>query len=511
MTRRKNTVLILYTLPRTARQGGFAESEAGVLEEVGAVTAALQRFRIPCRSVGVKELADVPVVLSGADERVVFNLVEGFWVRPHEFNYVPAVARAMGKACTGNDTPGMILSLHKGQAKALLEAAGLPCPKGIQVDPGQRVRSAGLFAGPYIVKPCSADASEGIHSASLVPRAGRRLDAAVRRIHESLHQPALVESFVDGREINVSVLWRRGQPHVLPPAEIEFRDYGKGRPRIVGYEAKWLRDSFEYDHTVRVVPAPLAKSAAHEVRRLAVEACRVLGCLDYCRVDFRLDRRGSPTILEVNANPDLAPDAGFAAALHAGGIRYEQFIRLTVENALARAPRKPKVRAQPARRAGGNRAIRWTQEGDREAVVGLLVGTQFFRPDEVTIAKEVLDEAIQGGPAGHYQSFVIETEGRVAGWVCWGPTPCTIGSFDVYWIAVRKDCQGQGLGAELMGFAERQIAAQGGRLAVVETSGREAYEPTRAFYERLGYGQAARIAGFYGPGDDKVVFTKTLP
>lgn len=510
MTRRKNTVLILYTLPRTARQGGFVESEAGVLEEVGAVTAALRRLRIPCRSVGVTELADVPVVLSGADESVVFNLVEGFWVRPQEFNYVPALARAMGKACTGNDTPGMILSLHKGQAKALLQAAGLPCPRGIQVDPGQRVPSTGLFAGPYMVKPCSADASEGIHIASLVPCAGRRLDAAVRQIHESLHQAALVESFIEGREINVSVLWQRGRPHVLPPAEIEFQGFGKGRPRIVGYEAKWLRDSFEYSHTVRVIPAPLPKPVLDEVRRLAVAACRVLGCLDYCRVDFRLDRRLRPILLEVNANPDLSPDAGFAAALQAGGIRYEQFIRLTVQNARARVPRRVRVPVRPARRAAGEPAIRWTRDGDREAVVNLLVETRFFRPDEVTIAKEVLDAAIQDGPGGHYQSFVIEGEGRVAGWVCWGPTPCTIGSFDIYWLAVRTDCQGQGLGRQLMDFAERQIASRGGRLAVVETSSREAYEPTRAFYQRLRYSQAARIADFYGPGDDKVVFTKRL-
>jgi D-alanine-D-alanine ligase-like ATP-grasp enzyme len=151
MPRRQRTVLILYTLPRASRQGGFAESEAGVLDEVRAVAAALGRLRIPTRSVGVRELADVPVVLSGADESVVFNRIEGFWVRPHEFNYVPALARALGKACTGSDTPGMVLSLDKGHAKTMLLGAGLPCPRGIRIDPGQRLRRSDLFPGPYIV------------------------------------------------------------------------------------------------------------------------------------------------------------------------------------------------------------------------------------------------------------------------------------------------------------------------------------------------------------------------
>ena len=177
---------------------------------------------------------------------------------------------------------------------------------------------------------------------------------------------------------------------------------------------------------------------------------------------------------------------------------------------LARLPKKVKTSSSPGPQGRAGLAIRWCQKQDREAVVALLAETRFFRPDEMIIAKEVLDAGIKDGPSGHYQSYVIETSGRVVGWVCYGHTPCTVGSFDIYWIAVDKDCQGQGLGRRLMEFAERQIATQGGRLAILETSSRDIYQPTRGFYERLGYTQAARIADFYGPGDDKVVFTKTL-
>jgi D-alanine-D-alanine ligase len=503
------SVLILYNEPR--KQGaGFAESDAGVLAEVGAVGAALKRLKLPYRSIGVRDLTSIPMVLGGADEPVVFNLVEGFQHHPEDLNYVPALVRSFGKACTGNDTPGMVLSLDKWQTKALLTAAGMPCPKAVLIEPGKGVPGASLFPGPYIVKPVSADASEGIDNASLVGTSRRRLQEAVHRVHQQLGQPAIIEQFIEGRELNISVIWPRGKPRVLPLAEIEFRDFGEDRPRIVGYEAKWLQGSFEYSHTVRVIPARLPAKVAGQVRRLAVSACRILGCTDYCRVDFRLDGRLNPYILEVNANPDIAPDAGFAAALQAAGIRYEQFVRETIQTALARMPKRPRVSVRSEARPTGDQVIRWCTQQDRDAVVALLAGTQFFRPDEMVIAKEVLDAGIKDGPSGHYQSYVIATSGRVGGWVCFGPTPCTLGTFDVYWIAVDPASQGQGLGKKLMAFAEAKIAACGGRLAVAETSGRQVYQSTRAFYERLGYRAATRIADFYGPGDDKVVFSKDV-
>ena len=122
------------------------------------------------------------------------------------------------------------------------------------------------------------------------------------------------------------------------------------------------------------------------------------------------------------------------------------------------------------------RIIRRAAAYDREAVLALVNQPTFFRPDELEIAREVFDDAIKGGEQGHYQSFVIEEEGHVAGWVCYGPTPCTLGTFDIYWIAVAANMQGGGLGKALMQFAEKEIGKHGGRLAVIETSGRSAYE-----------------------------------
>jgi ribosomal protein S18 acetylase RimI-like enzyme len=282
----------------------------------------------------------------------------------------------------------------------------------------------------------------------------------------------------------------------------------------VGYEAKWLADTFEYHHTPLIMPAPLPKRLSRRIRDLAIASCRTLGCFDYCRVDFRLDKAGNPYVLEVNANPDISPDAGFAAALEAAGISYEAFVKLTVKNAERRKRNEPRSTIQASSFVPHPSSIvsriRWCRREDRQTVLTFLAQTGFFRPDEMDIAREVLDDALAAGPKGHYQSFVACMGKEVVGWVCFGPTPCTIGSFDIYWIGVACPWQGRGVGRALMDFAEQAISQRGGRLSVIETSSREKYLPTRRFYEALGYTEAAQIPEFYGPEDHKVIFTKAL-
>ncbi len=155
-------------------------------------------------------------------------------------------------------------------------------------------------------------------------------------------------------------------------------------------------------------------------------------------------------------------------------------------------------------------AIRHSEPGDRAAVLALVAGTGYFRDDELPTAQEVLDEALKAGPQGHYQSFTALRNGAPAGWLCFGPTPCTLGTFDIYWIAVDRACQGLGIGARLVRHAEEMIKACNGRLIVIETSGQERYGSTRGFYLKCGYHEAARVADFYAPGDDKVIYTKNV-
>ncbi len=126
------------------------------------------------------------------------------------------------------------------------------------------------------------------------------------------------------------------------------------------------------------------------------------------------------------------------------------------------------------------------------------------------MALEVFDGAVGVGTGdGPYLALGAEIDGRIAGWICWGPTPCTIGTFDLYWMAVDPALQGSGVGTALLTEMERRLSGVA-RLIVVETAGRPDYAPTRAFYHARGYRPAGTIPDFYAPGDDQVVFVKKV-
>jgi ribosomal protein S18 acetylase RimI-like enzyme len=157
-----------------------------------------------------------------------------------------------------------------------------------------------------------------------------------------------------------------------------------------------------------------------------------------------------------------------------------------------------------------NTVIRPMASKDKPIIMDILRNIREFAPDEVVVAEEVID-AYLGSPSGSgYHVFVAEVDSAVAGYVCYGPTPLTKGTWDVYWVAVDTGAQGQGIGAALMAFSEGKIRESQGRLVIVETSGRPDYDNTRRFYKSRDYKVAARIADFYAPGDDKLILEKRL-
>jgi GNAT superfamily N-acetyltransferase len=145
---------------------------------------------------------------------------------------------------------------------------------------------------------------------------------------------------------------------------------------------------------------------------------------------------------------------------------------------------------------------------DVRDVRDLVAATGFFSGSEADIAAELVQETLEKGPDSGYRFIMADHDGRLEGYSCYGLIPCTVASWDLYWIAVLPAQQGAGLGRRLLALTEQRIAEAGGQACYAETSGRAQYEPTRAFYLRTGYEAAAVFEDFYGPGDAKYVFVK---
>jgi ribosomal protein S18 acetylase RimI-like enzyme len=144
---------------------------------------------------------------------------------------------------------------------------------------------------------------------------------------------------------------------------------------------------------------------------------------------------------------------------------------------------------------------------DKPVIMAILKDTPEFEPDEVPVAEEVLDSCLIN-PSEGYQSFIAEEDGEVGGYICFGSTPLTAATWDVYWMAVARSKRGRGLGRSLLNEAERSIKKAGGKLVLIETSSKPNYLPTRRFYRKNGYRQVGRIKDFYAPGDHRITFEK---
>lgn len=150
---------------------------------------------------------------------------------------------------------------------------------------------------------------------------------------------------------------------------------------------------------------------------------------------------------------------------------------------------------------------------DRSRIEEMVVSTGNFNEEEITTALELVDEALEKGERSGYIIRVLEVgkEHRaVRGYVCFGPTPLTLGVYDLYWIVVDPTAQGMGFGRRLIEYVEGNIVKRRGRMLLIETSSQESYSATIRFYKKAGYKRVARIKNFYRVGDDKLVFSKEL-
>ncbi len=310
-----------------------AADEQDVLVQAGEIEAALRRLgHVPLRLTCDLNLSAVQEALASAAPDVVFNLVEALGGTGRLLHLFPSLLDALHLPYTGSSAEALFLTSNKMLAKAQLCAAGVPTPAWVGPCDGRRackLPDASQRPEQWIIKSVWEHASIGLDESALVKGADtERLNELLLARAPLLGGHCFAEAFIEGREFNLALLESPAGPRVLPPAEIIFVGYQADRPRIVDYRAKWDAASYEYHHTPRRFDYDAAdQPLIDRLRQLALRCWEVFDLNGYARVDFRVDAQNRPWVLEVNANPCLSSDAGFAAAVAQAGLAYDQMLR----------------------------------------------------------------------------------------------------------------------------------------------------------------------------------------
>lgn len=301
--------------------------ELDILDEVELVEKCLktlghESFRLTV----TLDLSTAFKTLKSESPDLVFNLAESVENYGSLVYLVPALLDVVGIPYTGTPTEPMFISAGKHLTKQILVQNGIPVPATFLP-----AEATNLGPGKYIIKPRWEEGSLGLDEESVFevpgPMAGRFTGYPGNKF--------FIEPFIDGREFNVSMLATENDPQVLAVAEILFEDFPENKPQILGFRAKWDLESFEYTHTVRTYNlGKNGEQLRNELTELSLKCWKVLGLRGYGRVDFRMDRKGNPMILEVNSNPCISPGSGFFAACEYAGISFEQAVERIIQDAL---------------------------------------------------------------------------------------------------------------------------------------------------------------------------------
>ena len=316
-----------------------------VLKQVVAVEQSLTRLghthvRICCHL----RIDEVKSSLETEIPDVVFNLVESLGGTDQLMPLATILLESLQLPFTGASTLAMLKTTQKLEAKRHLLMFGLPTPAWMTNSHTgwQGLRNPDAIPTTAIIKAVAEHSSLGMNDDSVVNLAdlgsgtsrNTGLANMIASKADELATPHFAEDYIDGREFNLSVLATEFGPNVLPPAEIEFEGFPADKPKIVGHDAKWNEHTSEYINTPRKFEfAHSDQALLDELQSLARRCWEVFELRGYARVDFRVDADGQPWILEINANPCLSPDAGFAAAVAQAGLSFDAVVERILNDA----------------------------------------------------------------------------------------------------------------------------------------------------------------------------------
>ncbi len=304
------------------------------IEEFEILKERLCKNNIDAYSINIKD--DIDILITDLKKRkpdVIFNFVELYKDNARLEMNVVGLLELLGIPYTGAPPIALANCQNKVLTKRILNTFGIKTPKFALIKKLAGRYNHGLKY-PLIVKPAFEDASVGIDNDSIVENF-KQLKIRIKYVLDNFLQPALVEEYIEGRELNVAVLGDKSLK-VLPISEIDFSSMPDHLFNIVSYQAKWDPQHEAYHKTIPSCPAKLDKKIEKKVNEIAVKAFRAMGCRDYARVDMRLNNQNELFVLEVNPNPDLTEGAGFMRSAEASGISYENALLKIIKLAWAR-------------------------------------------------------------------------------------------------------------------------------------------------------------------------------
>jgi len=307
---------------------------ATVLEEYQAIVMALKSegFRVAAVNVD-DDLGRLKGLLEKSPPDVIFNLVEFFHNDAKLEAAVAALFELHKIPYTGSPPFALSLCQRKGMTKQLLLQNGVSTPRFKSLREPRITRRHGLHY-PLIVKPAREDASLGVDKDSVVYDYAQ-LTARLKQTFDSHQPPILVEEFIEGKELHVSVLGN-DPPMVLPMIEFDFSELPEEHPSIITYDVKWNPLDQAYHKVHSNCPAQISKRSERRVQKQALAAYLATGCRDYARIDMRLSRQNKPYVLEVNPNPDLTEGVSFMESAEEAGMSFSETLREIVDFALER-------------------------------------------------------------------------------------------------------------------------------------------------------------------------------
>lgn len=322
----KNKAIIFYN--HIIEYADAGEDEKDVYQMVELVNKALIELGYTVKTAPLSFNTETAIELIKKEKPAfIFNLVEGIDNYSESVTISTMIFDILNVPYTGSGLDAMYLTSNKLITKKFLSFYNLLTPKWFEVSDINKIKKTER----YIIKHKWHDGSLGLDEHCVFTY--KEIDRIKTMLKNDKADNYFIEQFVEGREFNISLLGGKAKPQVLPPAEILFNNFPKDKPKMVGYKAKWQSDSFEFNNTTRSFDFQVQdKPLLNQLKKLSIECWKRFNLKGYVRIDFRVNEKNNPLILEINCNPCISEDAGFVAACARTGIDYKEMVKRIIND-----------------------------------------------------------------------------------------------------------------------------------------------------------------------------------